>query len=73
MSKDDSPGNDGLTRVFYIQFYTIIENVFIQSVNHFHKVGELSSSQKQAVITLIEKRIKINAISKTGDPYRYSM
>ena len=55
MSKDKSPGNDGLTREFYIQFYNIIENVFIQSVNHFHKV-ELSSSQKQVVITLIEKK-----------------
>ena len=29
MSKDRPPGNDGLTREFYIQFYSIIENVFI--------------------------------------------
>ena len=58
MSKNKSPGNDGLTREFYIQFYDIIKNVFIQSVNHSHKVGELSTSQKQAVITLIEKKNK---------------
>ena len=58
MSKDKSPGNDGLTREFYIKFYNIIENVFTQSVNHSHKVGELSSSQKQAVITLIENKNK---------------
>ena len=73
MSKGQSLGNDGLTREFYIQFYNVIENVFIQSANHSHKVGELSSSQKQVVITLIEKRIKINATSKTGDPYLYLM
>ena len=58
------PRNDGLTREFYIQFSNIIENVFIQSVKHSHKVGELSSSQKQGVITLIEK-------TKTGHPYLY--
>ena len=58
MSKNKSPGNDGLTREFYIQFYDIIKNVSIQSVNYSHKVGELSTSQKQAVITLIEKKDK---------------
>ena len=46
MSKDKSPGNNGLTRELYIKFYNIIENVFIQSVDHSHKVRELSSSQK---------------------------
>ena len=55
MSKNKSPGNDELTREFYIGFYNIIKNVFIQSVNHSHKVGELSTSQRQVVITLIEK------------------
>ena len=58
MSKDKSPGNDGLMGEFYIQFYNMIENVFIQSVNHSHKVIELSSSQKQVVITLTEKKDK---------------
>ena len=37
MSNDKSPGNDGLTREFYVQFYNIIENVFIQLVNHSQK------------------------------------
>ena len=52
VSKDRSPGNDGLTREFYIQFYSVMEDIFIQSVNHSHKV-ELSLSQKQTLITLI--------------------
>ena len=47
VSKDKSPGNDGLRREFYIQFYNIIENVFIRSVNHSYKVGELSLSQNK--------------------------
>ena len=58
MSKHKSPGNDGLTRKFYDQFYNIIENDFIHSVNHSHKVGESSLSQKQVLITLIEKTNK---------------
>ena len=34
MSKDKSPGNNGLTRRFYIEFYNIIENVlFNQSTS----------------------------------------
>ena len=53
MSKAKAPGNDRLTRELYIQFYKIIENVFIQSVNHSHKVRKLSSSQEQVLIMLI--------------------
>ena len=68
MSKNKSPGNDGLTREFYIQFLNIIKNVFIQSVNHSHKLGELSTSQKQAVITLIEKKDKDKRYIKNWRP-----
>ena len=50
------------------QFYNIIENVLIQSVNHSHKVGELSTSQKQAVITLIEKNDKDKRCIKNWRP-----
>ena len=32
--------------------------------------GELSHSQKQAVIKLIEKKIEIKNLLKTGDRYR---
>ena len=68
MSKNKSPGNDGLMREFYFQFYDIIKNVFIQSVNHSHKVGELSMSPKQAVITLIEKKGKDKRYIKNWRP-----
>ena len=66
MSKNKSPGNDGLTREFYIQFYDIIKNVFIRSVNHSHKVGELSTSQKQAVVEKKQKQAKTSSYRKKG-------
>ena len=34
----------------------------MESLNYAFEKGELSSSQRQAVITLIEKRVKISAI-----------
>ena len=40
------------------------------SVNYSHKVRKLSSSQEQALIMVIEKRI--NPSSKTGDSTKYS-
>ena len=44
--KNKSPGKDGLTVEFYL------------SLNYAFEYGELSNSQKQAVITLVEKRGK---------------
>ena len=42
MQANKTPGNDGLSKEFYLAF----------------EVGELSTSQRQAVITLIEKKGK---------------
>ena len=56
MQANKSPGNDGLTKEFYLAFFDLLgpklPNSFKFALNH----GELSSSQKQAVITLIEKK-----------------
>ena len=48
------------------------ENTLLLSVNKAFKVGELSVSQKQAVIKLIEKHTKRNDLLKTGDQYLFS-
>ena len=68
MSKDKTPGNDGLTTEFYIAFFHVIQNIFISSANYSHEVGELSSSQKQAVIALIEKKDKDKRFIKNWRP-----
>ena len=58
MSSGKSPGNDGLTVEFYKFFWSDIKDLFYDSVCYSRRVGELSTSQKQAIIKLLEKRDK---------------
>ena len=53
-----SPGNDGLTVEFYRGFWNILGNLMVDSLNYSYDYGELSNSQKEAIITLIEKKDK---------------
>ena len=53
-----SPGNDGLTVEFYKTFWNCLRNLLVDSLNFSHKYGELSNTQKQVVIKLIEKKGK---------------
>ena len=51
--KNKTPGNDGLRVDFYRTFWPLVE-----CVNFMHHHNELSTTQKQAMITLIEKKDK---------------
>ena len=53
-----SPGNDGLTVEFYNAFWESLGELLVDSLNCSFDKGELSNSQKQAIITLIEKKDK---------------
>ena len=55
---NNSPGNDGLTVEFYKAFWESIGELLVDSLNCSFDKGELSGSQKQAIITLIEKKDK---------------
>ena len=57
-SNNRTPGNDGLTIEFYKFFWSEIGTLLVDSLNYAYFHGELSNSQKQAVITLIEKKDK---------------
>ena len=58
MPNEKSPGNGRLTKEFYETFWDDIKRPLTLSFQEASKKGELSTSQKQAVIKLIEKKGK---------------
>ena len=50
-----TPGNDGLSVEFYKQFWYLVGKPMVQCFNTAFKEGELSTSQRQAVITILDK------------------
>ena len=74
-----SPGEDGLTVECYSVFWDIVGNLMVESFIYSYDHGELSNSQKRAIITLtlmtlIEKKDKDRRnIYLTGGRYRSLM
>ena len=68
MKNGKSPGNDGLTKEFYMCFFNEICNQLIAALNESFTVGQLSTSQRQATITLIEKKAKDERFLKNWRP-----
>ena len=67
-SKNKTPGNDGLTIEFYLAFWPLIGKFLVDSINDSYEFGELSNSQKQAIMTLIEKKGKDKRMIKNWRP-----
>ena len=59
LHSNKSPGSDGLSKEFYLAFFQTLGSDLIQCLNYRFQEGEMSSSQKQAVITLIEKKTRL--------------
>ena len=53
---DNNPGNDGLTAEFNKTFVEFVRSATHRLPELFFEHGELSSSQKQATIKLIDKK-----------------
>ena len=69
MGNNKSPGSDGLSKEFYVCFFYEIHSYLLRSPNMSFREGQLSSSQRQAVIVLIEKRTRTKDFSKTGGQF----
>ena len=63
-----TPGNDGIPIEFYKTFWLVLKDSFIKCVNECFEKGEMSNSEKQAVITLIEKKGKDRSLLKNWCP-----
>ena len=66
--KNKTPGNDGLTIEFYLAFWPFFGRLLVDSLNYAFEFGELSNSQKQAIITLIEKKGKDKWVIRNWHP-----
>ena len=62
------PGNDGLTIQFYETFWSELKEPFINSITQTKISKKLITSQKQAVIKLIEKKDKDKCFIKNCRP-----
>ena len=69
MSNNKSPRNDGLTKECYETFWEDLKKPLCANITKAFHRNELSHSQKQAVIKLIEKKIEIKDLLKTGDRF----
>ena len=63
-----TPGNDGLSKEFYVKFWQKVRNPLIDCYKYSFTHDSMSTSQKQAVITLIEKKGKDRAFLNNWRP-----
>ena len=65
MKSGKTPGNDGFTKEFYVCKVTLL---LVNSLNYSFKVGKLSTSQQQSVITIIERKGRDKRLVKNWRP-----
>ena len=68
MDNDKSPGNDGITKELYIKLWDAVKEPLCASIQQSFIAGELSTSQKQAIIKLIEKKDRDKRFIKNWRP-----
>ena len=73
MENNKSPGNDGLTKEFYITFWNEVKAPLLLALEKGYLVKQLSTLPKQAVIKLIKIKDATQVVFKTGDLFPYLM
>ena len=67
-NNDRTSGNDGLTVEFYKTFWDHIGKMLVDCLNYSYKHGALSTTQKQALITLLQKENRDRRMIKNWRP-----
>ena len=62
-------GNGRFTKEFYVSFFDELRPLLLKTINYSFEKGDLSASQKQAVITLIQKKIEMLRLLKIGGQF----
>ena len=68
MKNGKSPGNDGFTTEFFKFFWPDLERFVLRSLNYGYRIGSLSVTQKQGMITCIPKPNKSRHFLKNWRP-----
>ena len=68
MKNGRNPGNDRFTKKFYVTFFGELGPLLLKTFDYSFEKGELSESQKQAVITLIQKKDRGVMLMKNWRP-----
>ena len=58
LDNDKVPGNDSIIKEFYVKFWDFLKESLCDLIKFDFLVVELSASQKQTIIKLIEKKDK---------------
>ena len=68
MGSNKSPSNDGLSKEFYVCLFDEVITYLLDALNLAFDQGQFSNSQRQAMITLIEKKGKDKRYLKNWRP-----
>ena len=68
MKNCKTPGNDGLTKEFFVCFFNQLGKLLVSTLNYSFDHGEISTSQKQAIIVLIQKKDSDSRLIKNWRP-----
>ena len=71
MQNNKTPGNDEITKKFFVTFWDNIKVFFQNSWRAAKLKKKLSTSQRQTVIKLLERKIGMKDLLKTGGQYPY--
>ena len=58
LKKDKSPGDDTLTKEFFVYFWNELKDLYIKCIIEINEKKELSNSQKRGLNTIVHKKMR---------------